>query len=95
MLEAELAADRRTGEEMAGRLRECAARGGWDPGGAAKRPGEAVTAAEVSAQRLRDEAAEAELESAAVAERLGFGAAPEESAHAEDPQAARRGRRRE
>ena len=70
-LEAELAADRRAGEEMAGKLRECASEEAQIQT-ALRAAGEAVTAAEVSAQRLRDQAAEAELESASVAERLGF-----------------------
>jgi chromosome segregation protein len=79
VLEAELAEDRRAGEEMAGRLRECAA----EEAGiqtSLRAAGEAVTESEVAAQRLRDQAAEAELESAAVAERLGL---PEQ---AEPPQ---------
>ena len=75
-LEAELAADRRAGEEMAGKLRECAAEEAQIQT-ALRAAGEAVTAAEVSAQRLRDQAAEAELESASVAERLGFAETPE------------------
>ncbi|MEA2215097.1 MAG: chromosome segregation protein, partial [Solirubrobacteraceae bacterium] len=75
-LEAELAQDRRAGEEMAGRLRECAAEEAGIQA-ALRAAGEAVTEAEVAAQRLRDQAAEAELESAAVAERLGLPAAGE------------------
>ncbi len=71
VLGAELAEDRRAGEEMASRLRECAA----EEAGiqtSLRAAGEAVTETEVAAQRLRDQAAEAELESAAVAERLGL-----------------------
>ncbi len=69
-LEAELAADREAGEQMAGRLRECAAReAGFQT--ALRAAGEAVTESEVAAQRLRDQAAEVEAESASVAERLG------------------------
>ncbi len=70
-LETELAADRQAGDEMAGRLRECAA----EEAGiqtALRAAGEQVTESEVAAQRLRDQAAEAELESAAVRERLGL-----------------------
>jgi len=80
-LEAELSADRRAGEEMAGRLRECAA----EEAGiqtALRAAGEAVTESEVAAQRLRDQAAEAELESAAVAERLGLQASEQEAGEA-------------
>ncbi|HXD55273.1 MAG TPA: AAA family ATPase [Solirubrobacteraceae bacterium] len=84
VLEAELAADRRAGEEMAGRLRECAAEEAQIQA-ALRAAGEAVTAAEVSAQRLRDQAAEAELESASVAERLGFGVARQEAEQPEEP----------
>jgi chromosome segregation protein len=70
-LEGELAADRAAGEQLAAQLRACAGeeekiqtqlRGA----------GEAVTAAEVAAQRLRDLAAEAELELNGIAERLGW-----------------------
>ncbi len=69
-LEAELAADREAGEEMAGRLRECASReAGFQT--SLRAAGDAVTESEVAAQRLRDQAAEVEAESAAVAERLG------------------------
>ena len=70
-LEQELAADRRAGEEMTGRLRECAAIEA-EIQGRLRAAGEQVTEAEVAAQRLRDQAAEAELESATVAQRLGL-----------------------
>ena len=70
-LDAELAEDRRAGEEMAGRLRECAAEEAGIQA-SLRAAGEAVTESEVAAQRLQDQAAEAELESAAVAERLGL-----------------------
>ena len=69
-LEAELAADREAGEEMAGQLRACAAQEA-EIQASLRAAGEAVTAAEVAAQRLRDLASEAELELASVAERLG------------------------
>src|SRR5581483_1590176 len=75
-LEAELAEDREAGEEMAGKLRECASREAGIQA-ALRGAGEAVTESEVAAQRLRDQAAEVETESAAVAERLGLGAPPE------------------
>jgi chromosome segregation protein len=69
-LEAELAADRQAGEEMAAQLRACAAREA-EIQATLRVAGEAVTAAEVAAQRLRDQASEAELELTSVAERLG------------------------
>ncbi|HEY0515532.1 MAG TPA: hypothetical protein VGD00_00305, partial [Solirubrobacteraceae bacterium] len=70
-LERELAADRLAGEQMAGRLRECAAQEA-EIQGALRSAGETVTEAEVAAQRLRDQAGEAELECATIAKRLGF-----------------------
>ena len=60
-LEAELAADRLAGEEMAGELRTCAAQEA-EIQAALRTAGETVTDAEVAAQRLRDQAGEAELE---------------------------------
>ena len=72
-LEQELAADRTAGEEMAGELRRCAALEA-EIQAALRGAGETVTAAEVAAQRLRDQAGEAELECATVAERLGLSA---------------------
>ncbi len=78
-LEIELGEDRQAGEEMTGKLRECAAREA-DIQSRLRSAGELVTEAEVAAQRLRDQAAEAELESAAVAERLGLDAAAGEDA---------------
>jgi chromosome segregation protein len=69
-LEAELAADRQAGEEMAAQLRACAAREA-EIQATLRVAGEAVTAAEVAAQRLRDQASEADLELTSVAERLG------------------------
>ncbi len=60
-LETELAADRQAGEEMARRAARCAAREAEIQAGCAT-AGERVTEAEVAAQRLRDQAAEAELE---------------------------------
>ncbi len=70
-LEAELAADRQAGEEMAAALRACAAQEA-EIQAALRVAGEAVTEAEVAAQRVRDQAAEAELELEGVAERLGL-----------------------
>jgi chromosome segregation protein len=68
-LEALLAADSQAGDQMAAELRSCAAEEA-DIQAALRREGEAVTAAEVAAQRLRDAVAEIELELAAVAEGL-------------------------
>jgi chromosome segregation protein len=68
-LERELAADRAAGEQMAGELRECAALEA-EIQTALRAAGEAVTAAEVAAQRLRDQAQDAELELKTVTERL-------------------------
>jgi chromosome segregation protein len=70
-LEAELAADRQAGEEMAAQLRVCAAQEA-EIQATLRVAGETVTAAEVAAQRLRDQASEAELELTSVAERLGL-----------------------
>jgi chromosome segregation protein len=83
-LESELAADRLAGEEMAGELRECAAHEA-EIQAALRAAGETVTAAEVAAQRLRDQAAEAESELADVAARLGL---PEPQAEDEQPDGA-------
>ncbi len=70
-LDGELAADRRVGEEMAAALRACAAQEA-EIQAALRASGEVVTDAEVAAQRLRDQAGEAELELRSVAERLGL-----------------------
>ncbi len=70
-LEAELASDREAGEQMAGALRACAAEEA-EIQAALRASGETVTAAEVAAQRLRDQAEEAEFELRTVAERLGI-----------------------
>jgi chromosome segregation protein len=78
-LEQELAADRLAGEQMASELRVCAAQEA-ELQAALRAAGEAVTAAEVAAQRLRDQAGEAELELKTVAERLEL---PEPAADAE------------
>jgi chromosome segregation protein len=80
-LEAELASDREAGEQMAGALRACAAEEA-EIQAALRASGETVTAAEVAAQRLRDQAEEAELELRTVAERLGITPTGPEQAHA-------------
>jgi chromosome segregation protein len=81
-LEAELAADRLAGEEMAGELRECAAQEA-EIQAALRAAGETVTEAEVAAQRLRDQAGEADSELADVAARLGSAAPPAGDEHDE------------
>jgi chromosome segregation protein len=65
----ELARDRAAGDEMAAELRACAAQEA-EIQARLRAQGEAVTAAEVAAQRLRDHAAEAELELRTVREQL-------------------------
>ncbi|MCW3069808.1 MAG: family ATPase [Solirubrobacterales bacterium] len=70
-LEAELDRDRLAGEEMATELGACATQEA-EIQAALRAAGELVTDAEVAAQRLRDQAAEAELELRGLAERLGF-----------------------
>jgi len=72
-LEAELASDRRAGESMTSELRSCAAAEA-EIQAALRAAGETVTAAEVAAQRLRDQSEEAELELRTVTERLGLDA---------------------
>jgi chromosome segregation protein len=68
-IEVELETDRAAGERMARELRECAALEAEIQSGL-RAAGEAVTAAEVAAQRLRDQAEDARLELETVAERL-------------------------
>jgi chromosome segregation protein len=77
-IEQELAADRLAGEEMTGELRACAAREA-ELQAALRSAGEAVTNAEVAAQRLRDQAADAALELSTVADRLGLTAEGEDA----------------
>jgi chromosome segregation protein len=88
-LEQELASDRQAGEEMAAALRACAAEEA-EIQATLRACGEAVTDAEVAAQRLRDQASEAELELRSVGERLGVQeqAAGEGAEEAEREQAA-------
>jgi chromosome segregation protein len=69
-LQDELAHDRVAGGEIAGELRVCAAQEA-EIQARLRAEGESVTAAEVSAQRLRDQTAEAELELQTVVQRLG------------------------
>jgi chromosome segregation protein len=64
-----LAEDRAAGEEVSAELRACAQEEA-EIQSALRVEGEAVTGAEVAAQRLRDQAAEAEQELATVCERL-------------------------
>jgi len=72
-LEEELNRDRAAGDQMAGELRACAAEEA-EIQTRLRAAGEVVTEAEVAAQRLRDQAGEAELEVTAIAERLGLDA---------------------
>jgi chromosome segregation protein len=69
-LEERLAHDHAAGEEMAAELRACAEQEAAIQA-SLRSAGEMVTEAEVAAQRLRDQAGEAELELRGVAERLG------------------------
>ena len=83
VLEQELAADGQAGERMAGELRECAEQESRIQA-SLRACGERVTESEVAAQRLRDQAAEAELELGELANRLGVpGPAGEEREPAE------------
>jgi chromosome segregation protein len=68
-LEEELARDRAAGEDVASELRACAGEEA-EIQARLRAEGEAVTGAEVAAQRLRDQASEAELELSTVAELL-------------------------
>jgi chromosome segregation protein len=70
-LEEELARDRLAGEQMAAELAACAAQEA-EIQARLRGAGELVTDAEVAAQRLRDQADEAELEVRGIAARLGF-----------------------
>ena len=86
-LEGELVAGRAAGEQLTVQLRACA--GEEEKIQTQLRAaGEVVTAAEVAAQRLRDQAAEAELELAGIAERLGLGLPETQPAQQPDEQAA-------
>jgi chromosome segregation protein len=70
MLEAKLSGDRAAGEEMATELRACAGEEA-EIQARLRGAGEIVTGAEVAAQRLRDQAGEAEIELREIAKRLG------------------------
>ena len=72
-LEAELASDREAGNAMAGELRACAGEEA-EIQTQLRGAGEAVTGAEVAAQRLRDQAQEATQEAQAVADLLELSA---------------------
>ena len=86
-LEQELATDREAGEAMSGELRACAAAEA-EIQAALRTAGEAVTDAEVAAQRLRDQAAEVEHELRTVSERLGLPAPGAEAQAGEPPEGA-------
>src|SRR5207245_1785799 len=73
-LEAELMSDRAAGEQMTAQLRACAAEEAQIQT-ELRAASEQVTAAEVAAQRLRDQASEAKLELDGLIERLGLPAA--------------------
>jgi chromosome segregation protein len=70
-IEQQLSADSEAGEQMAAQLRSCASEEAGIQA-ALRREGEAVTAAEVAAQRLRDALAEAEVELGEVVQALGI-----------------------
>jgi chromosome segregation protein len=70
-LETELASERLLGEQMTAQLRACSAREA-EIQAELRAAGERVTAAEVAAQRIRDQASEAETELTSVGERLGI-----------------------
>jgi chromosome segregation protein len=86
-VEQQLSRDRAAGEEVATELRACAEREA-EIQSALRIAGERVTEEEVAAQRLRDQAGEAELELRSVTERLGMPVAGEGDAGAADTEAA-------
>jgi chromosome segregation protein len=75
VLEAQLRVDRAAGEDLAVRLRACATEEA-EIQRRLRECGELVTAAEVRAQQVRDQAADADHELALLAERLGLAAEP-------------------
>jgi chromosome segregation protein len=85
VLDAELAADRQAGEGVAAALRACAAEEAQIQGRLRER-GEAVTAAEVRAQQVRDAEHDAAEELGGLAARLGLEAQP--AAEPLDPETA-------
>ena len=90
-LEAELRADRHAGEQLAAELRTCAAEESRVQAQLKER-GEAVTRGEVRAQRLRDQAADAEAELTAVATKLGLEAEPASEALSDEEREGLEGR---
>jgi chromosome segregation protein len=90
-VEEQLRRDRAAGEEVAGELRACAEREA-EIQSALRQAGERVTDEEVAAQRLRDQAEEAQLELRGIAERLGMPApaGPHDAMADEDPVAPQR-----
>jgi chromosome segregation protein len=76
-LGAELEADRRAGDQLAGELRACAG-AETQVQARLKQRGEEVTRGEVRAQQARDRAAEGSRELRSVAEKLGLDAGPAE-----------------
>ena len=89
MLDAELVSDRAAGEGVAERLRECASQEAAIQAALRER-GDALTTAEVRAQQVRDQAAEAESELASLAEKLGLEAqAAEQALSAEEAEGLR------
>ncbi len=91
VLKAELDADREAGDRLAAELRACAGREN-EVQGVLKRRGEDVTRAEVRAQQVRDHAADAEAQLAALAVKLGLEAEPAEEPLPEEERAALDGR---
>jgi chromosome segregation protein len=83
LLEADLTDDRAAGEGVAERLRACATEEAAIQQ-TLREHGDALTAAEVRAQQVRDQAAEAEQELAALAARLGLEAEPASEALGEE-----------
>ncbi|MEJ7785820.1 MAG: hypothetical protein WKF96_13530, partial [Solirubrobacteraceae bacterium] len=100
VLEADLVSDRAAGEGVAERLRACASEEAAIQTSLRER-GDALTGAEVRAQQVRDQAADADAELAGLAEKLGLAAEPaegpldEEQAHALRVRIERLARRRE
>ncbi|HWX75305.1 MAG TPA: hypothetical protein VNZ05_08360, partial [Solirubrobacteraceae bacterium] len=84
-LEGELSSDTSAGEQMASELRACAAEEAEIQArlGSAS---EAVTEAEVAAQRVRDQAGEAQLELGAIAHKLGLDEQPADQEPLEEEQ---------
>jgi chromosome segregation protein len=90
-LEQELARDREDGEAMTAELSACAGEEAEIQAGL-RAQGEAVTSAEVAAQRSRDQFAEAEIELRSVVERLGLEQSDDEEPLGEEEQESLRAR---